>query len=404
MPETFESLDWVRQNYAVPAEVGMRVRHGADVGTIVGGIRQYVGVRFDGRDEADCCHPLSLDYGDGVTTEQRHADHQAHVERVNEFLNEKPAEQSRTTAVFERDVVTLYEHGAGRTASTEQHDDWKVGREYVPRERLDEALAEIARLTSSPAAGEGRAPREWEAWARRPDVIEAAARAVHEVSDDVLPFELAVPEHLGNRQRRAAENREERRRADYYGAACAVLAAVVPLLPSAPVEGGEREQGDDRTIFEETIAEVARDLLLDEEELRGQFERWLALAPGAVDPDLQRLPTVRAACYAAYRLIKLKTALRGAGASRRRWRDRALAAEAAAPHPVEGDGREVAVKLLTSDRIRLTAANALRTKVFPLSMEAAGEISDAMLRDVVADLSAVPVETGDGAARGGGSA
>lgn len=67
---------------------------------------------------------------------------------------------AETTTVFERDAITLYEHGAGRSASTEQHDDWKVGREYVPRERLDAALAEVARLSPPPPAGEGRTPRE----------------------------------------------------------------------------------------------------------------------------------------------------------------------------------------------------------------------------------------------------
>lgn len=91
------SLDYVRRNYGVPVKRGMRVVHHGDCGTVTCGDGQYVRVRFDGRRRSDRCHPLSLDYGDGVKPEDRLAEHNARIEAWNDRLNGRPRADERST-------------------------------------------------------------------------------------------------------------------------------------------------------------------------------------------------------------------------------------------------------------------------------------------------------------------
>ena len=85
---SYRSLDWVREQYDVPARRGMRVVHeGRDRGVITCADAQYVRVRFDGEKCSSRCHPLSLDYGDGVKPEDRLAARNAAIDAWNARLN-----------------------------------------------------------------------------------------------------------------------------------------------------------------------------------------------------------------------------------------------------------------------------------------------------------------------------
>lgn len=82
------SLAYVRDTYGVPARRGMRVIHeGRDHGVITSGTGAHVRVRFDGEKHSVPCHPLSLDYGDGVDPEARLAERNRRIDVWNDRLN-----------------------------------------------------------------------------------------------------------------------------------------------------------------------------------------------------------------------------------------------------------------------------------------------------------------------------
>ena len=82
-----QGLGYVRWKYGVPARRGLRVIHEQrDHGVIVGGAGAHVRVRFGGEKHTARCHPLSLDYGDGVAPADRLAAHNAAIEAWNARL------------------------------------------------------------------------------------------------------------------------------------------------------------------------------------------------------------------------------------------------------------------------------------------------------------------------------
>jgi hypothetical protein len=84
---------------------------------------------------------------------------------------------------------------------------------------------------------------------------------------------------------------------------------------------GEATPGQGRgSTYDEVVAEVAKDLRLDEAELREQFGQWI----NSRWPHEHVQREWGAACYAVYRLTKTRSAFRMAAASRERWRDRAI--------------------------------------------------------------------------------
>lgn len=74
------------------------------------------------------------------------------------------------------------------------------------------------------------------------------------------------------------------------------------------------------TDYDFVVAEVAKDLKLDEQELRAQFSTYLATAPRSDSLE----PATIAACYAVYRLTKSRWAFRVTSKSREQWRRVAL--------------------------------------------------------------------------------
>ncbi len=82
------SLDYVKRTYGVPVQAGQRVTHeGRDHGTVVGGDGAHVSVLFDGEKHPAPCHPLSLDYGDGISPNERTARQNARIDIWNDRLN-----------------------------------------------------------------------------------------------------------------------------------------------------------------------------------------------------------------------------------------------------------------------------------------------------------------------------
>lgn len=72
--------------------------------------------------------------------------------------------------------------------------------------------------------------------------------------------------------------------------------------------------------YDEVVSEVAHDLDVDEDELRRVFSTWLARTGANTQPE----PHLAHACYAVYRLTKLKGALRSSHRSRDSWKARAM--------------------------------------------------------------------------------
>lgn len=153
-----------------------------------------------------------------------------------------------------------------------------------------------------------------------------------------------------------------------------VEAALAPAFHSVTSdEDGAHDPDDDRTVFDETLEEVARDLqVANLSELRELFTEWLA-ASGCVAPGL--LPDVNAACYAIHRLVKSKTAFRAVAASRNRWRDRALRVDAAtdseerhAHYEIDaGDG--VTARVYGAANLSPESADAIRAVVHAAAAE-----------------------------------
>lgn len=85
----------------------------------------------------------------------------------------------------------------------------------------------------------------------------------------------------------------------------------------ADLEGEDQQVAAD-SIYDEVVAEVAKDLQLPEGELRGKFSRYLYL------PYPDNGGEEWAACYAVYRLTKAYSAFRMATRSRNGWRERAM--------------------------------------------------------------------------------
>lgn len=87
------SLAYIRDTYGVPVKRGQRVIHeGRDHGTVTRGDGAHVRVRFDGEQYSQPCHPLSLDYGDGVDPEAREAEHNRRIDVWNDRLNGRISE------------------------------------------------------------------------------------------------------------------------------------------------------------------------------------------------------------------------------------------------------------------------------------------------------------------------
>jgi hypothetical protein len=63
------------------------------------------------------------------------------------------------------------------------------------------------------------------------EAVERAARVLHEVSDDVLPFDLHITEDMGRRDERARQNRIDQRRERYMTTARAALEAALDVRP-----------------------------------------------------------------------------------------------------------------------------------------------------------------------------
>lgn len=83
------SFDHVKDKYGVPVKRGQRVIHDGEVGTVTCGDGPYVRVRFDRHRRAVPCHPLSLDYGDGIAPAARLAWHNARITAWNDRLNQR---------------------------------------------------------------------------------------------------------------------------------------------------------------------------------------------------------------------------------------------------------------------------------------------------------------------------
>lgn len=84
---SYRSLNYVKEQYGVPVKRGMRVAHEGNHGVVTCGAGAHVRVRFDGEKFSRPCHPLSLDYGDGVKPADRLAERNARIERWNRGLN-----------------------------------------------------------------------------------------------------------------------------------------------------------------------------------------------------------------------------------------------------------------------------------------------------------------------------
>lgn len=90
-------LQYVKDHYGVPVEVGQRVIHERrDHGTVVGGDGAHVSVLFDGEGHPAPCHPLSLDYGDGTSPDDRLAQRNARIDIWNDRLNGRITQQEYT--------------------------------------------------------------------------------------------------------------------------------------------------------------------------------------------------------------------------------------------------------------------------------------------------------------------
>jgi hypothetical protein len=85
--EAGSGLQYVKDTYGVPVEVGQRVIHGRDHGTVIGGDGARVSVLFDGEKHPAPCHPLSLDYGDGTSPGDRLAQRNARIDIWNDRLS-----------------------------------------------------------------------------------------------------------------------------------------------------------------------------------------------------------------------------------------------------------------------------------------------------------------------------
>jgi hypothetical protein len=70
--------------------------------------------------------------------------------------------------------------------------------------------------------------------------------------------------------------------------------------------------------YDEVVAEVARDLGIEEPALRAKFTRYLSV------PREESRGEEWTACYAVYRLVKARSAFRMATQSRNGWRERAM--------------------------------------------------------------------------------
>jgi hypothetical protein len=82
------SLNYVRETYGVPVKRGQRVLHDSrEWGVVTSGDGARVRVRFDGERHSSPCHPLSLDYGDGVSPADRLALQNARIDVWNDRLN-----------------------------------------------------------------------------------------------------------------------------------------------------------------------------------------------------------------------------------------------------------------------------------------------------------------------------
>lgn len=90
------SLDYVKRNYGVPVKRGQRVTHEGDQGVVTCGDGAHVRVRFDGEKFSRPCHPLSLDYGDGIEPGDRLAERNARIEAWNDRLNGRARADERS--------------------------------------------------------------------------------------------------------------------------------------------------------------------------------------------------------------------------------------------------------------------------------------------------------------------
>lgn len=84
----------IRERYGVPAARGRRVIHdGCESGVITSSDGAHIRVRFDGERRSASCHPLSLDYGDGVVPAKRLAQRNARIDIWNDRLNGRITQQ-----------------------------------------------------------------------------------------------------------------------------------------------------------------------------------------------------------------------------------------------------------------------------------------------------------------------
>jgi hypothetical protein len=82
------SLNYIREKYGVPAKRGTRVTtETGKTGVVTSGDGAHVRVRLDGEKHSGSWHPLSLDYGDGITIAAREAHRNARIDAWNDRLN-----------------------------------------------------------------------------------------------------------------------------------------------------------------------------------------------------------------------------------------------------------------------------------------------------------------------------
>lgn len=78
----------------------------------------------------------------------------------------------------------------------------------------------------------------------------------------------------------------------------------------------------DKSTYDDVVGEVADDLGIEESELRDAFGIFINTQNAARNAALS--DSMRAACYAVYRLTKLRGAFHMTAQSRERWRERAM--------------------------------------------------------------------------------
>lgn len=84
------SLDYVKEHYGVPVKRGLRVTaYDGRRGVVTAGDGQYVRVRLDGEKHSFRYHPFDLEYGDGITKEQRVEQRNKGIEIWNDRLNNR---------------------------------------------------------------------------------------------------------------------------------------------------------------------------------------------------------------------------------------------------------------------------------------------------------------------------